>query len=325
MKISETNLAYLAGIIDSEGTITMIKKLNHNTAGCSYSLQIFISSTDKLIIDWIYEITGLGNVSEAKLRNKKSKKSWRWYAWCNQASQFVKSIIPYLIIKKPNAELAIEFQSRVSKSVNIKLSQDDLEFRSKAYATIHNYNVVGLGKNGRFADDTKNFDTSKFNKKKIICSLTENEKSYLAGFVDGDGCITVTKKKCKDGTITGISFRLNVIISNTNKDVLDWICDLTGLGSIYKYSKQKNPNQADAWKLVLWSNQAAQLINAILPYLKIKKERAILALEFQNSSKYTNKLSESDRLFQIEKHIAFRNINKRGSDLCPMVLSITQI
>ena len=37
MKISETNLAYLAGIIDSEGTITIIKKLNH-AAGCQFPL-----------------------------------------------------------------------------------------------------------------------------------------------------------------------------------------------------------------------------------------------------------------------------------------------
>ena len=61
----------------------------------------------------------------------------------------------------------------------------------------------------------------------------KEEIIYLAGFFDGDGCITTSPKT---------NFRLT--ISNTNKEILDWIKKNFG-GNINNQHLPKNPKLID--------------------------------------------------------------------------------
>lgn len=58
--------------------------------------------------------------------------------------------------------------------------------------------------------------------------LTETEKAYLAGFIDGEGYIGLTNAGSKN-----VSKRIRLSITNTNGVVLRYIKDLIGFGSFY--------------------------------------------------------------------------------------------
>lgn len=113
---------------------------------------------------------------------------------------------------------------------------------------------------------------------KIIKPLSEVDKAYLAGIMDGEGSISISRKT--DPTMkSGFSFRPCIEISNTDKPLMDWIASTTGLGAIRLYVDH-NPKHRPAYKWSLWSNQANQFLNAIRPYLITKRERADIVIEF---------------------------------------------
>ncbi len=85
---------------------------------------------------------------------------------------------------------------------------------------------------------------------------------YLAGLVDGEGCLSTNRSK--------YSIRARLSIDNTNQMVLQWVKLLFG-GGVYKYPLRGH-KQAFSWVLVC--NQAVRLVECLLPYLKIKREEA---------------------------------------------------
>ena len=65
-KLSPTEAAYLAGIIDGEGTITLSRR-NRNK---HRTLVVTVSNTEMSILQYIHSITGVG-----KLTNKRTTKA----------------------------------------------------------------------------------------------------------------------------------------------------------------------------------------------------------------------------------------------------------
>jgi len=104
---TETIVAYIAGFFDGEGSI-FISKGTHQ-----YFLCVNISNTNLSILEDINKITGLGSVSESHDARKNSSKLFRIRFYCNEAKAFLEQVYPFLRIKKAQAELAIEFQSKM--------------------------------------------------------------------------------------------------------------------------------------------------------------------------------------------------------------------
>ena len=96
--------------------------------------------------------------------------------------------------------------------------------------------------------------------------------AYIAGFFDGEGSIFVSKSKKQ--------YFLTVSISNTNLLVLESIQRIIG-GGISK-SPDNRENSSQLFRLRLYCNEAKKFLERILSYLKIKKEQAKLAIEFQS-------------------------------------------
>jgi hypothetical protein len=86
---------------------------------------------------------------------------------------------------------------------------------------------------------------------------------YLAGLVDGEGCIRLHPSN--KGKYRKYYPRLQV--TNTYKPILDMLVDQYG-GAVHSDTKSRKEN----WK-------ARELLNQLLPYLIIKKEKAIEVLQ----------------------------------------------
>ena len=111
----------------------------------------------------------------------------------------------------------------------------------------------------------------------LIISET-NQRAYIAGIVDGEGCITIIKRNVKRKNGVFCFYQCLVIVTNANKKMLDFITKLYG-GWISTNHKLKG-NQKISYNWVCAGDNMRKLLNDILPYLIIKKEQAKLILQF---------------------------------------------
>lgn len=102
-------LAYVAGIIDGEGTICISRRKKGNKIW-NHTLFVQVSNTQEWLIEFLKLQFG-GNTDYRKAHDN-ARESWRWTAHTREASSFLRLILPYLQLKRPQAELAIEFQKR---------------------------------------------------------------------------------------------------------------------------------------------------------------------------------------------------------------------
>lgn len=120
---------------------------------------------------------------------------------------------------------------------------------------------------------------------------------YLAGFFDGEGCVNITTR----GKSKQVALR--VMIVNTDPTILQEIQQVYG-GFLSKPRINKR-----GWKafrqLTFVGDSAVGLLSTLLPFLRIKKRQAELAIEFwafqkapgRNMTKY----NESGHAFRVRK------------------------
>lgn len=129
LPLTEEEKAYLAGIIDGEGSITISVSTDLSmTRKKVFRPMITITNTYLDLVSWILEKTGLGKIAIVK-KNKKflhHKQAYRWTAWSQQANQIIENIYPYLIVKKKQADIFFQmFRKKSEKRKNRKLSNDE--------------------------------------------------------------------------------------------------------------------------------------------------------------------------------------------------------
>ena len=102
------SLEYLAGIIDGEGTISIFEnKVKGQTWNVRHNAAIGLGLTDRPVVQMFADRFG-GNVREERVPNRKLM--YRWYAVGNKrAPEVIKHFLPYLHIKKRQAEIVMEF------------------------------------------------------------------------------------------------------------------------------------------------------------------------------------------------------------------------
>jgi len=104
-----TEKAYIAGIVDGEGSIMLIRHHRNET----HSPTVSIANNDLHLLKWIKERTGGTLVSKRK-RKKHHDSSYMLTIRQDRAIRFLKEIQPYLIIKQPQARLIVEEYKNVT-------------------------------------------------------------------------------------------------------------------------------------------------------------------------------------------------------------------
>jgi len=105
MKEAE-ELAYLAGILDGEGTLRLPVVYQRNTGHPRYYAEVNVYNTNPHLIDWLLEKWG-GNFYYRHRGNKKHKPEYTWRIGGEKAIPLIKSVYPYLILKKEHADILL--------------------------------------------------------------------------------------------------------------------------------------------------------------------------------------------------------------------------
>jgi len=127
--ITVADWAYAAAMMDGEGSFSISHGTGKSKAGKPYPLfdmKVMISNTSVQLMDWLVEKFGgmyfitVSHISKKARANgqKVLKPCYRWIANKYALQEwFIRGIYPYMIIKKRQADVALEFLSLFGKKV----------------------------------------------------------------------------------------------------------------------------------------------------------------------------------------------------------------
>lgn len=106
--MKQTELAYIAASVDGEGSISC-KLRRDRRRPWLFDIRLTITNTDKTWLLWHKERIG-GSVNKTGRKQKGSKQGWKLQVDGIQTKKVIRKLLPYLIIKKPQALLALEYE-----------------------------------------------------------------------------------------------------------------------------------------------------------------------------------------------------------------------
>ena len=123
--------AYAAGTIDSDGCIQITRRKSESNN--YYVLRVSVTQVSECIPIWFVRNFS-GRVDKFIASKERRQPLFRWVIESNKASDFLTSILPYLIEKSERAKLGIQFQSTIiHKGFADKLTPEIIENRISMY------------------------------------------------------------------------------------------------------------------------------------------------------------------------------------------------
>lgn len=124
--MQETDKAWAAGIIDGEGSIfVMTQKRLDRERDTNYILRVAVQSTDPFMTAELKRLWPEGaEFSVQRDKRENCSNTMKWQLNGSRASTFLVDILPYMRVKKAQAEIAIEFQTSSKKHWKHMQSED---------------------------------------------------------------------------------------------------------------------------------------------------------------------------------------------------------
>ena len=107
-KVKIEDWARLAAYIDGEGHISIASAGGDR----NFKMQLTIGNTDHRLTSWLKNTFG-GEVRLADI-TKRRRQYWYWYIGSKRASDFLSRCLPFFIMKREQAEIAIAYHATVS-------------------------------------------------------------------------------------------------------------------------------------------------------------------------------------------------------------------
>jgi hypothetical protein len=140
--VTDTDRAYLAGILDGEGAIMLCAR----SKAQGWHLRVEVTNCDRRMLDWLAE--RWGGKPRVTWRNEAIvRPNWRTkYSWARDARSAVPVLfdaLPYLVIKKRHAEVALEFAATMKNVGRRGHTEEVLAVRRRLVAEMKTLNRKG--------------------------------------------------------------------------------------------------------------------------------------------------------------------------------------
>jgi hypothetical protein len=116
-ELTETEKAYLAGFFDGEGCINISSSQPKGNATTRHQLVVVIGQCNEEFLTRWSAKCGIGKLYEDrsdKSNIPKILRAWHWRMHGKQAATFLSTILPYLDIKRTQAEIALKFDQTMT-------------------------------------------------------------------------------------------------------------------------------------------------------------------------------------------------------------------
>jgi hypothetical protein len=240
-----------------------------------YCLRIAVYNTNPQILREIRRGWG-GHLSRVASRRDGWKPGYQ-LIWTNAAAaMLVSEIEPHLRLKTAQARLMVQFQREVQKTRRkrnslgrlLPLSARERAVREDFYRRLKRLNRTGPRKASRDQRDFSQGHTSR-----VIRAISPE---YLAGFIDGEGSLMLSKARRVIRQDSAYVARLS--IDNTYKSVLEEIQRDYG-GGLFEQTPQK-VGWSRSYKLLWTGCKVEGPLRLVAPYLRVKRSRARTLIRF---------------------------------------------
>jgi len=122
-RLTDTKIAYLAGLFDGEGTIGYYNfRQRHEST-------VMITNSDPRVMNWIMDKIRYGNVHTVKKSYARRKHVVHHWRICGKprVKDFLETIVPYLIIKRDQAELLLNLWANENPGKNRRTPNVELQ------------------------------------------------------------------------------------------------------------------------------------------------------------------------------------------------------
>lgn len=115
----ELNLAWAAGFIDGEGCIRIVKGSTRKQTD-RYYLQLTVVQTELEPLKKMKDMFQCGTIFTVPRKNPKHKPLSTWKVQTRAAENVIKAVLPYLIVKRKQAEVGLKFRELVNSNISRK-------------------------------------------------------------------------------------------------------------------------------------------------------------------------------------------------------------
>lgn len=127
----QIDLAWAGGFFDGEGHIGIHRsRVRRRDGKATYGLQLSLAQVDRRQVARFEQIVG-GQSRRYAVTQGGNRAPYKtvWYAWGPEASQVLEWLMPHLVGKREQAQLAIEFQNEKVSSPRRRVSEDELQWQ----------------------------------------------------------------------------------------------------------------------------------------------------------------------------------------------------
>lgn len=131
--------------------------------------------------------------------------------------------------------------------------------------------------------------------------MKKTDLAYMAGIMDGEGCIHIHKQKPGPSRINP-TYYLSVELVMIDK----WICELFrfsfGGSNVNQRKRKEGYNTLYTWAII--GVQATTMLKCLLPYLKLKRAQAELGIKFVTEKQLRNRRIDGKYYLTKPPHVA---------------------
>jgi hypothetical protein len=143
-KATDVQLAYLAGLIDGEGCIGLHIATNNPQRRINprFQCSLVVTNTHKELLEQLQAVFG-GNIFPRKKQKEHHKQCWKWDAQDLGAYEVCKAVLPYLVIKRRQAEAVVKFYDEMGprpRGMGASLTREEVQRRMDLYELCRSLN-----------------------------------------------------------------------------------------------------------------------------------------------------------------------------------------
>lgn len=143
-------------------------------------------------------------------------------------------------------------------------------------------------------------------------AVSETDRAYAAGIVDGEGCIRINIRRAPLQRGVG-QLTLIVHVTNTKRALVEWLMERWPQGTISSKQPDHEHNRQGSFVWSVVANRALAFLDDIYPFLLIKREQAKAARRYQRYVQRGGR-HRTEKLLALQMQFAehIRRLNRRG-------------
>lgn len=249
--MKENRFAYVAGLIDADGDLTISRSVNKE-GYVQYDPMVRIGSSHLPTLKWL--VAKFGGYFR-KTKPKEGRKPF--YIWKfssdKHASRFLERVHPYLWLKKSQSNVLREYYALAGSHNPVERESLSRRIRGLNQSESHTTNTSRVSLTGKML------------------------QAYLAGAFDGEGSCYILRAKQSQGD--SYFYRASISFGNTWKPLV--VCFVKKYGGLWR---ERPPHNFGKLKMYQWDVRdnptRERFLLYTLPYLVTKREQAKLVLTF---------------------------------------------